>query len=131
MISSKTAPLAAHIINHDKTTLDVWDILFYLLKSCNPLLGGVDDDIITGITNLHIRHNEDIHSFFERVMMLQEKLTYSTEIVSKTKLLEKYVEAMSESKVHFHLLQYFIAQLNLHIVPYFRCSWNIMIIKND
>ena len=108
MISGTTPPLAERVINHDKTKLDGWETFFHLLKSRNPLLGGDSDDIITEIATLCITHNEDFDAFFKRVMMLQEKLTYSTEKVSKTKVLEKYLEAMSKSAIHFQFLQYFI-----------------------
>ena len=86
-----------------------------LLCSRNPLLGGKGDDVIAEITTLRINHDEDIHKFYERIITIQEKLEYSTEIISKTKLVEKYLQAMTKSPVHHHLLQYFIINLNLHI----------------
>ena len=48
-------------------------------------------------------------------MNIIEKLKFSTEILSKTKLPEKDLQAMTESMYHHHLLQYFIINLNLHI----------------
>ena len=48
-------------------------------------------------------------------MNIQEKLEFSTEIISKTKLIGKYLHAMARSSIHHQLLQYFIIDLNLHI----------------
>ena len=45
------------------------------------------------ITTLRINQDEDIHKFYEQVMNLQEKLEFITDIISKTKLLEKYIHA--------------------------------------
>ena len=46
---------------------------------------------------------------------IQDKLEYSTEIISKTKLLEKYLKAMIKLVSHHHLIQYFIIELNTQI----------------
>ena len=115
MINPKLAPLASRVIVTDKTETDGWSLLYLLLCSRNPLLGGKGDDVIAEITNLHVRPDEDIHKFYERVMNIQEKLEFSTEIISKTKLVEKYLHAMAKSTIHHHLLQYFIIDLNIHI----------------
>ena len=114
-IPPKQAPLAARVIQMDKSETDGWNILYLLLSTRNPLLGGKGDDVIMEITNLRIRNDDDIHTFYERVVNIQEKLDFSTEIISKTKLLEKYLQAMIKSTNHHHLLQYFVVELNLHI----------------
>ena len=115
MITPKQAPLASRVITTEKTETDGWTLLYLLLCSRNPLFGGKGDDVITEISNLCLRNDDDIHKFYERVMVLQEKLEYSTEIISKTKLIEKYLNAMATSSIHHHLLQYYIIDLNLHI----------------
>ena len=115
MISPRMCPLASRVITTDKTATDGWMLLYFLLCSRNPLLGGKGEDVIMEITTLRINQNDDIHSFYERVVDLQEKLEYSTEVISKTKLLDKYLQAMSKSMPHHHLLQYFIVDLNMHI----------------
>ncbi len=87
---------------------------YTLLCSHNPLLGVKGDDVISEITNLCSNNDEDIHKFYDQVVNIQEKLEFSTEIIKKTKLLEKYLQAMSKSIHHHHLLQYYIIELNLH-----------------
>ena len=67
------------------------------------------------ITNLRIHNDDDIHTFYDRVIHIQEKLEFSTETISETKLLEKYLQAMSKSVIHHHFLQYYVVELNLHI----------------
>ena len=81
----------------------------------NPLLGGKGDGVVMEITNLRIHNDDDIHTFYEQVVTIQEKLDFSTERISETKLLEKYLQAMIKSTNHHHLLQYFVVELNLHI----------------
>lgn len=108
-ISPKQAPLAYRVIQMDRTDTDGWNLLYHLLCTCNPLLGGKGDDVVMEITTLCLRNDNDtIHTFYERVVTLQEKLEFSTEMISKTKLVEKYLQAMSKSTDHHHLLQYFI-----------------------
>ena len=104
MINPKTAPLATRVITTEKTETDRWSLLYLLLCSRNPLLGGKGDDVIAEITNLRIHQDDDIHKFYERVMNIQEKLEFSTEIISKTKLIEKYLHAMAKSSIHHQLL---------------------------
>ena len=114
-ISPRVAPLAHRAIQIDKTETDGWQLLYLLLSTRNPLLGGRGDNVTMEITNLRVCHDEDIHKFYERVMTLQEKLEFSTETISKTKLLEKYLHAMTKSTEHHYLLQHFLVDLNLHI----------------
>ncbi len=114
-IPPKLAPLASRVIKTDTTQTDGWNLLYLLLSTRNPLLGGKGDDVITEITNLRIKQDDDIHTFYERVLSLQEKLDYSTETISKTKLLEKYLQAMTQSSTHHHLLQYYLVELHMHI----------------
>lgn len=115
MISTRLAPLASRVIITDKTETDGWSLLYLPLCCCNSLLGGKGDDVIMEITTLRINQDKDIHKFYEQVTNLQEKLEFSIEIISKTKLLEKYLQAMTKLLPHHHLLQYFIIDLNCHI----------------
>ena len=43
---------------------------------------------------------------------------YSRETVDKTRLFKFYLKAMANSTTHFHLLQHFISDLNVHISTY-------------
>ena len=79
----------------DKTETDGWNLFYLLLCTRNSLLGGKGDNVIMEITNLRINSGEDIHTFYERVVTIQEKLDFSTETISKTKLLEKYLQVMA------------------------------------
>ena len=115
MISSKLAPNANRVITTERNETDGWTLLYTLLCSRNPLLGGKGDDVLGKITNLRIHNDDDIHTFYDRVIHIQEKLKFSTETISETKLLEKYLQAMSKSVIHHHFLQYYIVELNLHI----------------
>ena len=115
LISPKLAPLAHRVITTERHETDGWTLLYRLICSRNPLLGGKGDDVISEITNLKITNGDDIHTFYDRVVIIQEKLEFSTEIISKTKLIEKYLHAMAKSTTHHYLLQYFIIDLNLHI----------------
>ena len=115
VIPPKLAPLAHRVITTERYETDGWNLLYKLLCSRNPLLGGKGDDVISEITNLKINNDDDIHTFYDRVVVIQEKLEFSTEIISKMKLVEKYLHAMAKSISHHHLLQYFIVDLNIHI----------------
>ncbi len=115
MISPKLAPNATRVITTERHETDDWNLLYTLLCSRNPLLGGNGDDVLGEITNLRINNDDDIHTFYDRVIQIQEKIEFGTETISETKLLEKYLQAMSKSVIHHHFLQYYIIELNLHI----------------
>lgn len=54
-------------------------------------------------------------TFYERVVNIQEKLEYSTDIISKTKVLDKYLQAMTKPVSRHYLIQFHIIKLNLHV----------------
>ena len=88
----------------EKTETDGWQLLYLLLCTRNPLLGGKGDVVTMEIMNLRVHNEEDIHKFYQRVMTIQEKLEFSTEIISRTKFLEKYLHVMAKSTDHHYLL---------------------------
>ena len=118
VINKKRTPKAFHVISSHNHNEDGWDLLFILLSKRCPFLGGTSIDVATEITMLKIHSNDDIHTFYQHVQSLSTKLRYSNETVDKTCLLKLYLKAMSVSKVHFPLLQLFIADLNAHITTY-------------
>ena len=75
-------------------------------------------DIAIEITLLQLQDNENIHSFFKRVQDFQTKLSYSREIIDKTRLFKFYLKAIGLSKDHLLLVQGFIPNLNIHICKF-------------
>ena len=75
-------------------------------------------DVASEITLLRLNNDDTIHTFFQQVQGIQTKLQYSCENIDQTSLIEFYLKAVGTSKVHFPLLQNFIADLNLHITTY-------------
>ena len=118
VINNKRTPQAHCIIITHNHTDDGWKILLILLSKRCPFLGGKLFDVATEITMLKINQNNTIHTFYQRVQDLQTKLPYSKETVNKIHQLKLYLKAMAASKDHFHLLQHFISDLNLHINKY-------------
>ena len=106
-ISSKLSPLAYRVIHTNKTYTDGWHLFYHLLSTRNSLLGGKGDDVISEITKLRINNSDDIHTFYECIVNIQDKLDFSIETISRTKQLEKYLQAISKSVHHHHLLQFF------------------------
>ncbi len=74
----------------------------------------MNDNVFTKIATLRISSDEVIHQFYVRFTNLKDKLTNSTEKISKKKLLEKYLNTVSTFTSHYHRLQYHITDLNLH-----------------
>ena len=118
-VINKTRTPRAHqiIITHGHVD-DGWDLLFILLSKLCPFLGGKTMDVASEITLLRLNNDDTIHTFFRCVQDIQTKLQYSRENIDQTRLIKFYLRAMSISKVHFPLLQNFIADLNLHITTY-------------
>ena len=107
MVSPKLAPLTFRTITtYDNETVG-WNLPYQLLCSRNLLLGGKGDDVISEITKLRINNSDDIHTFYECIVNIQDKLDFSIETISRTKQLEKYLQAISKSVHHHHLLQFF------------------------
>ena len=82
MISPKLAPLAFGVITQDKNETNSWTLLYQPLCSRNPLLGDKGNDVISEIINLRINSNDNIHTFYERVVNIQEKLDFRTKTIS-------------------------------------------------
>ena len=115
VINTKRTPNAHRIIVTNGQRYDGWKLLFHLLTKRCPFLGGKTMDVASEITLLKLNHSDTIHTFYKRVQDIETKLTYSREAVDKTRLLSFYLKAMATSTIHFHLLQHFISELNLHI----------------
>ena len=118
VINKARTPRAHQIIVTHGHVDDGWDLLFILLSKLCPFLGGKTMDVASEITLLRLNNEDTIHTFFRRVQDIQTKIQYSRENIDKTCLIKFYLKAMSISKVHFPLLQNFIAELNLHITNY-------------
>ena len=97
---------------------DGWDLLFILLSKLCPFLGCKTMNVTSEITLLRLKDDDTIHTFFSRVQDIQTKIQLGRENSDKTRIIKFYLKAMSTSKIHFPLIQNFIAYLNLHITTY-------------
>ena len=117
-INPKRAPKAHQIVITNRNINDGWKMLTLLLIKRCPFLGGKTLDVASEITLLRINSNDTIHTFYKRVQDIETKIIYSREMIDKTRLLKFYLKAMATSTDHFHLLQHFISDLNIHISTY-------------
>ena len=71
-ISTKLSPLAYRVIHTNRIYTDGWHLFYHLLSTRNSLLGGKGDDVISEIMNLRIKQDDNTHTFYDRVVNIQE-----------------------------------------------------------
>ena len=118
VINKKMTPRAHQIFATHSHINDGWDLLLTLLSKQYPFLGGKSMDVASEIRLLRINNDDTIHTFFHQDQAINKISIHSRENIDNTRLFKFYLKAMGISKIHFLLLQGFIADLNQHITKY-------------
>ena len=86
-VKSSMAPQSYKIVSTHTHDISGWTILYRLLHSCAPHLGGMNGDVQSDISTLAFRNGEQLEDFHSRILRLQQEIMLSGEIVSPTRLL--------------------------------------------
>ena len=97
-VKSSMTPQAYKIVNTHAHEISGWTILYRLLHSCAPNLGGMNGDVQSDLATLAFRSVEQLDDFHGRILRLQQEIMLSGEIFFYTRLLLHYIKEFTKSE---------------------------------
>ena len=93
-VKFSTANQAYKVVRNHVHEISGWTILYRLIHSCAPHLGGMNGDVQSDIATLAFNNGEQLEDFHIRIIRLQQEIMIPGEIVSPTSLLFQYMKAL-------------------------------------
>ena len=75
-----------------------WNILSRIIHSCAPYLGGMSGDVQSDLATLAFKNGEQLEDFHSRILRIQKEIILSGEIFSPTRLLFRYMKALTKGE---------------------------------
>ena len=92
------APQAYKVVSTHAYEISGCTILSRLLHSRAPHIGEMNGDVQSDIASLAFRNGEQLEDFHSRILRLQHEIMLSGVIVSLTRLIFKYIKALTKSE---------------------------------
>ena len=96
-VKSSMAPQAYKAVNTHAHEISVWKILSRLLHSWAPHLGGINGGVQSYLAIVAFKKWEQREDFHSRILRLQQEIMISGETLSTTRLIFRYMKALSKS----------------------------------
>ena len=94
---SSMAPQYYKVISTNTDEISGWTILSIITHSRDLHLGGMNSDVQSDLATLDFKNGEHLEYFHRRIIIIQQEMMLSGEIVSPTRLLFQYMKALSNS----------------------------------
>ena len=78
---------------------------------CTLHLGGINGDVQSDLSTLKFKNGEQLEDFHSRIIRLQQEIILSGETLSNTRLISRYIEALSKSDKIKELIETNMAHL--------------------
>ena len=121
-VKSSIAPQGHKVVRTHAHEISVWTILSIVLHSHAPHIGGMNGDFQYNLSTLAFNNVEQLEYFHSRIIILQQEITLSGEILSPTRLLLQYTKALSNSDK----IKAFIAPKMKYLITFLDNNGNIL-----
>ena len=88
------APQAYNVVSTHAHEISGWKIISRLLYSRAPYLVGMNGDVQSDLATLEFKNGEQLEDFHIRILRLQQEIMLSGGIISPTRLLFQYMQAL-------------------------------------